>query len=211
MSAYGCYLGQMKTPYPTVVENEFVKLSPVTPDEAKQYFDIGQDASIWRYLARGPLRSEQVALDWIETMTRRAQQTGSVTFSVYDKKSGQLAGSTSLLDVRVEHAGLEIGYTWYGLKFQRSHVNTATKLALLKYGFDDLGAERVQLQTDLRNEVSQKAIARIGGLKEGVLRKHKIYPSGFVRDSVMFSIVKQDWQVVERGLLGMLQASNHRG
>ncbi len=133
-------------------------------------------------------------------MLERGERDGDVSFSVYDKSSGRLAGSSSFLEVRVPHGGLEIGFTWYGVEFQRTHVNTATKLALFQHAFEDLHAHRVQLQTDLRNTRSQAAIARLGAVREGVLRKHKVCRDGYVRDSVMYSVTAEEWPTVRSGL-----------
>ena len=194
----------MQRPTPTEISNEFVTLRPLSVEEADAYVDIGQDPAIWTYLTPEPFARKHDAELWIEAMLQRGARTGDVAFSVYDNASGQLAGSSSFLDVRLEHGGLEIGFTWYGKAFQRTHVNTATKLALLSHAFEHLGAHRVQLQTDSRNEASQRAIARLGATREGVLRRHKVYPNGYVRDSVMFSIVDNDWADVKTRLESFL-------
>ena len=194
----------MQRPTPTEISNEFVTLRPLSVEEADAYVDIGQDPAIWTYLTPEPFVRKRDAEIWIEAMLQRGARTGDVAFSVYDNASGQLAGSSSFLDVRLEHGGLEIGFTWYGRAFQRTHVNTATKLALLSHAFENLGAHRVQLQTDSRNEASQRAIARLGATREGVLRRHKVYPNGYVRDSVMFSIVDNDWADVKTRLESFL-------
>ena len=183
----------MKTPRPTTLRGQKVTLVPLSQDQASEYFAIGQDADVWQFLAPDPFKISTDAEHWIESMLCRQQDSGSVTFSVYDNGSGKLAGSSSFLDVRTAHEGLEIGYTWYGHAFRRTYVNTATKLVLLEHAFDELGAIRVQLQTDARNQRSQKAIERIGAVKEGVLRSHKIYPDGFIRDSVLYSITRKEW------------------
>lgn len=194
----------MKQPLPTVLSNAYVVLQPISMQDASSYLEIGRDEKIWRYLMPEPFVSLADAERWVSSMLARAREDGSVTYSVYDKASGALAGSSSYLDVRVEHGGLEIGFTWYGTAFQRSRVNTATKLVLLDNAFEELGAHRVQLQTDRRNEASQRAIERLGAAKEGVLRKHKVYPNGYVRDSVMYSITSDDWPAVKSRLLGLL-------
>ena len=194
----------MQRPTPTEISNEFVTLRPLSVEEADAFVDTGQDPAIWTYLTPEPFARKRDAELWIEAMLQRGARTGDVAFSVYDNASGQLAGSSSFLDVRLEHGGLEIGFTWYGKAFQRTHVNTATKLALLSHAFENLGAHRVQLQTDSRNEASQRAIARLGATREGVLRRHKVYPNGYVRDSVMFSIVDNDWADVKTRLESFL-------
>lgn len=194
----------METPRAITIANEYVTLKPIACEEAASYLAIGKDPEIWTYLAPEPFQQTADAELWITSMLRRSAEAGGVTFSVYDNSSGKLAGSSSYLDVRVGHRGLEIGFTWYARAFQRTHVNTATKLALFEHAFEALGANRVQLQTDSRNQASQRAIERIGALKEGILRKHKIYPDGFVRDSVMYSVTVDDWPRVKERLHGLL-------
>ena len=197
----------MQIPQAVKLENDHVLLTPLSHDQAEDFFTIGQEPSIWSYLTPEPFSSVVDAEAWITDMSNQAAATGSVSWAVFDKRSGQLAGSTSFLDVRLPHGGVEIGFTWYGVDFQRSHVNTATKLVLFSYAFDRLGANRVQLQTDARNTRSQTAISRLGATKEGVLRKHKVYPNGYVRDSVMFSVTMEDWPDVQRRLRGFLTQS----
>ncbi len=195
----------MDTPRQVTISNEYVTLKPLSPNEAMLYLEIGRDAELWDYLAPTPFRTVADAEQWIASMLHRAEDSDDVTFSVYDNASGKLAGSSSYLDVRVGHRGLEIGFTWYAKAFQRTHVNTATKLALFRHAFEKLGAIRVQLQTDARNHASQRAIERLGAVKEGVLRKHKTYPDGYVRDSVMYSVTVDEWPRIEDRLLRFLQ------
>ena len=196
----------MEAPTPITLSNEWVTLEPLAKEHAASYFVIGQEAAIWDYLSPEPFRIVADAERWIDTMFARRQRSGDVTFSVYDNASQQLAGSTSYLDIRPNDAGLEIGSTWYGKAFRRTHVNTATKLLLLTHAFDELGAVRVQLKTDARNTRSQNAIEWLGAVKEGVLRCHMIYPNGFVRDSVMYSITRHEWPDVRARLGAMLDA-----
>ncbi|MBK5279435.1 MAG: GNAT family N-acetyltransferase, partial [Bacteroidia bacterium] len=100
--------------------------------------------------------------------------------------------------------GLEIGGTWYGSNFQRTIINTECKYLLLGHAFETLGAIRVQLKTDLRNERSQKAIERIGAVREGILRNHMILPDGRHRDSVYYSILDSEWSEVKMRLEGLM-------
>ena len=200
----------MKVPRPVTIGNDYVTLKPLSPTEAEAYFEIGRDAGIWQYLAPEPFRSVEDAARWIDTMGRRSEQAGDLTFSVYDAISGDLAGSSSYLEVRTNHSALEVGFTWYGKAFQRTHVNTATKLALFDHAFESLSANRVQLQTDARNLASQRAIERVGATREGVLRNHKVYPDGYVRDSVIYSVVVDEWPKVKRLLEGLLNSRRSR-
>ena len=194
----------MDIPRAVTISNEYVALKPLRLEEAAPYLKIGSDVEIWDYLAPEPFQTTTDAERWISSMLQRSA-AGDVTFSVYDNASGELAGSSSYLDVRVGHRGLEIGFTWYAKAFQRTYVNTATKLALFEHAFESLGVNRVQLQTDARNQASQRAIERIGAVKEGVLRKHKIYPDGYVRDSVMYSVTLDEWPRVKALLHRLLE------
>ena len=121
-------------------------------------------------------------------------------FVLVDPTSGRLVGSTRFLEIRREHRGLEIGWTWIAPKVQRTGANTAAKRVLLRHAFVDLGALRVQFKTDRRNERSQRAIERIGGVREGVLRNHYVLSDGYVRDSVYYSITAEEWPGVDARL-----------
>src|SRR5690606_19098367 len=103
---------------------------------------------------------------------------------------------------------LEIGYTWYAKSWQRSHVNTACKLLLLRHAFDTLGAQAVGWRTDNFNIASQRAIERLGAHKDGVLRHHALRRDGTVRDTVMYSLLAGEWREVEKHLEYQLQRRN---
>ncbi|MEZ7944266.1 MAG: GNAT family protein, partial [Halioglobus sp.] len=102
--------------------------------------------------------------------------------------------------IRPEHRSLEIGWTWLGQNWQRTAINTETKLLLLSHAFEKLGCIRVEFKTDTRNERSQRALQRIGATKEGVLRNHMIVQDEFVRDSVYFSVISSEWLDVKERL-----------
>jgi len=119
---------------------------------------------------------------------------------VVELPGGELAGSSSYLDLRPAHRGLEIGFTWYAPAHRGTSVNPETKLLLLEHAFGPLGCERVQLKCDARNVHSQRAIAKLGAVREGVLRKHMVMPDGYMRDTVMFSITRGEWPQVRANL-----------
>jgi RimJ/RimL family protein N-acetyltransferase len=114
------------------------------------------------------------------------------------------------MDIRPADRGLEIGGTWYGAAYQRTAVNTECKYLLLKHAFEALGCIRVQLKTDSRNERSQRAIERLGAVKEGVLRNHMLLADGHIRHSVMYSILDSEWPAVKARLEEKLQANSPR-
>jgi RimJ/RimL family protein N-acetyltransferase len=138
--------------------------------------------------------------NWVLDILSRAEKGTDLPFVAVHLASGRVAGATRYLNIMPNDRGLEIGGTWYGPEFQRTVVNTECKYLLLQHAFERLGCIRVQLKTDLRNERSQKAIERIGALKEGVLRNHMILPDGHYRHSVFYSILDTEWPDVKKCL-----------
>lgn len=186
----------MNTPTPVTLKGKHVTVVPLTQNLSRELYAIGQERELWTYVSTSPFEQRTDAEGYIDGLLRMQDSGERVPFAVIDNSTGRLAGSTCYLNIETEHGGIEIGATWYGRDFRRTYVNTETKLLLLTHAFEDLQANRVQLQTDSRNERSQKAIARIGAKKEGVLRANKVYPSGYVRDSVVYSIVRKEWPEV---------------
>jgi len=117
----------------------------------------------------------------------------------------KIVGSTRLFRLDFEHRNGEIGHTFYAERVWRTHVNTATKLLLLTHAFETLEFLRVQFVTDLRNERSQAAIARLGAVHEGVMRNNRIVWDGYIRSSVVFSILAEEWPAIKRGLEAKLE------
>ncbi len=125
---------------------------------------------------------------------------GYLPFAIRENASNQIIGVTAYLDIRPEHRGLEVGFTWVAPSHQGTKVNPDCKYLLFKHAFEAQQALRVQLKTDLRNMQSQRAIEKLGAVREGVLRKHIIRPDGYVRDSVMYSVTCDEWPDVRERL-----------
>ncbi len=121
-------------------------------------------------------------------------------FAVIDRASGNAIGSTRFLDISARDRHVEIGWTWYGRAYWRTPINTESKYLLLKHAFEDLGCIRVALKTDSRNERSQRAIERIGAVREGILRRVVIMHDGYQRSSVYYSILDDEWARVKAEL-----------
>ncbi len=121
-------------------------------------------------------------------------------FAIVATEHGRAVGMTSYLDIRPKDRGLEIGFTWVAKPYQGTAVNPECKYMLFRHAFEEQGAIRVQLKTDLRNLQSQAAIAKLGAVREGVLRKHMIRPDGYQRDSVMYSVTCDEWPAVKQKL-----------
>jgi RimJ/RimL family protein N-acetyltransferase len=192
---------------PMCLEGRWVRLVPLSGDHAGDLFAAGRDAEIWRYMPRKAFTSVEDARAFIGEALETPSQA---PFAIVEKASGKAVGSTRYFDIRCEHRGLEIGWTWIGVAHQRTPVNTECKRLLLGHAFEKLGMLRVQLRTDARNVNSQRAIERIGGVKEGVLRAHMVMPDGFVRDSEMYSITAGEWPGVKRKLAEVEARSRDR-
>jgi len=191
---------------PVVLTGKHVRLEPLSEQHVAGLAVAGQDASIWRWMPYGDVNSQEKMQQWVANILAHKAEGTDQPFVVIHLASGKIAGSTRYMEIRPAHRGLEIGGTWYATEFQRTAVNTEAKYLLLCQAFEVLGCIRVQLKTDLRNERSQKAIERIGAVREGVLRNHMILPDGRTRDSVYFSILDREWPAVKTHLQELLAA-----
>lgn len=189
-----------------VLAGEGVEVRPAVPERDGPALQAAlADAAVWRHV---PGRLESAAA-WEEALTAelaggRIPWVVRLVRPLHGLPAGAVAGTSSYLNASPESAGLEIGRTLYAPALWGTRVNPATKLLLLGLAFDELGAGRVQLQTDVRNVRSQRAIARLGAVYEGTLRRHKRRDDGTVRDSVLFSITAEDWPAVRDGLRARL-------
>jgi len=138
--------------------------------------------------------TRKLLTEYVERSITLRKKHLKYSFAIYDITRGSYAGSTSYLNISQENKRLEIGSTWIGKDFQRTGLNHNCKFLLLEYAFEHLNVERVAFQTDKRNIQSQKAIERIGGQYEGLLRSHTVMSDGFRRDTVCYSILKNEWQ-----------------
>jgi RimJ/RimL family protein N-acetyltransferase len=127
-----------------------------------------------------------------------------VPFVVLDQHTHRIVGTTSFRDFVWDVRRVEIGYTWYAQSAQRSHINTSCKFLLLQYAFETLHANSVALRTDIRNVKSQKAIERLGAQRDGILRQDALRKDGSVRDTVMYSILKEEWLEIKQHLTQLL-------
>jgi RimJ/RimL family protein N-acetyltransferase len=190
---------------PVTLQGKYVRLEPLSEAHVPALAEIGVGQPFWNFMVYGKMESVDDMLRWVKDLLARAEKGTDLPFAVIHLPSGRVAGATRYLNITPEHNGLEVGGTWYGLEFQRTVVNTECKYLLIKHAFEDLGCIRVQLKTDSRNVRSQKAIERIGAVKEGVLRNHMILPDGYIRDSVFYSIIDSEWPQVKTRLEKMLE------
>lgn len=189
---------------PVSLTGRTVRLEPLTEGHVPDLARVSNNETIWRYMLYGNVDSEAKMLAWVQDLLERQRRGTDVPFAVIHLESGRAIGATRYMDIRHKDRGLEIGGTWYGVEYQRTAVNTECKFLLLQHAFDVLGCIRVQLKTDSRNERSQRAIERLGAVREGVLRNHMITPEGVFRHSVYYSILDTEWPKVREGLIQRL-------
>jgi len=183
---------------PVTLRNEFVTLEPLAIRHAA---DIGSaiDDGVFRYMPmRSSVRTPSEIRRYIEFQTSRPN---SIAFAVLDNASGKAVGSTSYMNIRPDHRGLEIGSTWISTASRGTRVNPSMKLLMLEHAFDTLGAIRVELRTDARNAHSRAAIEKLGARFEGLLRAHIIMPDGHLRDTATYSITQTEWPEVRESLI----------
>lgn len=185
---------------PVTLEGRSVRLEPLTLDHAAALYAAAQDRDTFLYFPIDPSGSLDAMRAWTATALAARDAGDAQPFAIISLPSGKAVGSTRYFDISGPSRHLEIGHTWIAAEVRRTRLNTEAKYLLLRHAFEQLGAIRVQLKTDRRNERSQRAIERIGGVCEGILRKHMILESGYIRDTVMYSITDDEWSAVKAAL-----------
>jgi RimJ/RimL family protein N-acetyltransferase len=181
---------------PIRLDGRVVRVEPLTVGHARELWEVAEPLLfpyVWSWnpssleAFRGSIEKALSLPDWC-------------SFAIVLQETGKAIGSTSYLEIRPAHRGLEIGSTWITRSYQGTNVNPENKYLLLRHAFETLGAIRVQLKTDGRNLQSQRAIAKLGAKLEGTMRKHIVMPDGYFRDTVMYSITDDEWPRVKAGL-----------
>lgn len=181
------------------LEGYGVRLEPLAYEHQEGLAVAAADGKLWELWYTSVPEPEQTHAYISEALV--GQDAGHMLpWAVRDLASGTIIGSTRYHDIVAEIDRVEIGFTWYGKSWHRSHVNTGCKLLLLAHAFDVLGCKMVGLRTDNFNFTSQRAIEALGARKDGVLRHHRPRRDGSVRDSVMYSILASEWPDVKRHL-----------
>jgi RimJ/RimL family protein N-acetyltransferase len=189
---------------PTVLEGGGVRLEPLGPQHVDGLKTAAADGKLWELWYTSVPEPDRVPA-YIETALAGQRAGHMLPWAVRNVASGTVIGSTRYHDVHAEIDRVEIGYTWYGKSWQRTHVNTACKLVLFQHAFETLGCQVVGLRTDNFNFASQRAIEALGAKKDGVLRHHFPRRDGTVRDSVMYSVLVREWPDVKRHLVLRLE------
>jgi len=189
----------MLTIHPVTLEGYGMRLEPLSYAHEEGLAVAAADGKLWELWFTMVPEPEQVRAYIVDALA--GQAAGHLLpWAVRELTSGTIVGSTRYHDIVAEIDRVEIGATWYGERWQRTHVNTACKLLLLRHAFDTLGCKVVGLRTDNFNLASQRAIAALGAKRDGVIRHHRARRDGSVRDTVMYGILVHEWPDVQRHL-----------
>lgn len=189
----------MIQPRPVMLEGHGVRLEPLRPEHSGDLERAAGDGKLWDlWYTAVPFPGEFD--QYIATALEGLAAGHMLPWIVRDAVTGKVVGTTRYHDIVANIDRVEIGYTFYGASWQRTHVNSACKLLLLGHAFDDLGCKCVGLRTDFFNTRSQVAIEALGARRDGVLRHHQARKDGTVRDTVMYSILSAEWADVRRNL-----------
>lgn len=186
---------------PVTLDGHGVRIEPLSPGHADGLRAAVSDGELWRIRVTSAPHPDQVA-DYIAGATTQA---GRVPFVITDTTTDHVVGCSSYYDIDLALGRLGIGYTWYAASAQRTHVNTATKLALMTHAFETLEAAVIVWHTDNFNFASQRAIERLGAKLDGVLRHDKIRRDGTVRDTYQYSMLSAEWSEAKAQLEYLLQ------
>ena len=189
----------MIQPQPITLEGYGLRLEPLTTEHTDALALAAADGKLWELWFTSVPEPAQTG-EYIATALAEQKAGHRIPWIVRELASQTIIGCTSYHDIAAAIDRVEIGYTWYGKSWQRSHVNTSCKLLLLRHAFDTLGCKVVGLRTDNFNFTSQRAIEALGAKKDGVLRHHAIRRDGSVRDTVMYSILTSEWRDVRKHL-----------
>jgi RimJ/RimL family protein N-acetyltransferase len=182
------------------LENDYVRLRPVRPEDRAGLHAIAMDQRIWRYFVMSIGTDEEFDKFFDLGLTDQAAGT-RVVYVITDKKTGEIAGSMSFCSIMEKDGRLEIGWSWLGVESQGKGINRWAKFLMMECAFEQLNAERVEFKTDALNIQARHGLANIGGVEEGTLRSFNPMPDGRRRDAVYYSVLAPEWPLVSVLLL----------
>lgn len=178
------------------LRNLKVILRPLQQSDEELLWPIAQDKELWIYGLKD-LSIRENLKQYIQSALADRNAGNCAVWTIIDAASGKVAGCTRLAEISWKDERGQIGWTWIGKEFQGSGLNKAMKYEVLKYGFETLGLNRIELKADERNLQSRKAISKLGATEEGTLRQHLKIHDGFIRNTVFYSILKSDWPTIK--------------
>jgi RimJ/RimL family protein N-acetyltransferase len=185
----------------TTLESSLIKLRPMTMSDLAGFRAAGDFPQVWQHMPVNRCQDNSTATAWLSEAIDEMNQGKQLAFVTINKANNKIVGSTRLFRVNEQDKAIEIGHTFITPQYQRGYVNSHAKFLMLQYAFEVLGMVRVEICTHENNQQSRNAIARIGGIFEGVLRKNRRAPNGNYRNTALFSITDDEWPQVKENLL----------
>lgn len=188
-----------------ILENERVLLRPLVQDDAVYLSAyVKEEPALWKY-ALTPITTEQEFEQYIATAVEARQLKSAYPFIVFDKLQNKYVGSTRFYDIQLDNCSTQFGYTWYSESTWGMGLNEHCKFLLLQFAFETIGFERIEFRADNRNKRSIAAMQKIGCTVEGILRNHLPTSDGTRRDSIVLSMLKNEWPKIKEGFLARIK------
>ncbi|WP_209403097.1 GNAT family N-acetyltransferase [Pseudozobellia sp. WGM2] len=179
------------------LENSFVKLSPLTLENFKELSSIASQEKLVQY-SPSDIESADSLKNYVEIALEQQTNKTSIPFIIYDKTKQSFAGTTRYMNIDWRNKVLHIGSTWIGREFHGSGLNSNIKFLMLNHAFDVMDFEKVEFRIDERNLRSRKAVEKLGGVLEGILRKNVYLLDGFKRNTCCYGILKEEWHLTKQ-------------
>lgn len=186
--------------YETTLTGKIVTLIPLKREHTDALLKASSDGELWNLWYTSVPNNETIEA-YLDKAFNDQETSSALLFAVVDNTTRKTIGATRYCNADNLNRRVEIGYTWYAKSFQRTGVNTECKYLLLSHAFETLNAIAVEFRTHWHNHASRAAIARLGAKQDGVLRNHQKNAEGIYRDTVVFSIIDQEWPTVKKSLV----------
>ena len=181
------------------LETQKVLLRPIAETDMEAFHQLAQDEDMWQYFSLN-LADEKQLKTWMNMAFHEIQMNTRRAFTIIEKSSGTIAGSMSMGNISLHDLRLEIGWSWLGKAFRSTGMNRHSKYAMMKYGFEEMHFERIEFKTDVLNQRARKGLENIGGKEEGILRSHMTMWNNRRRDSVYYSVLKNEWPQIKASI-----------
>lgn len=191
-----------------ILETDKVKLRPLEQKDISPFSELVKETSIWKYFTYELNETGQLE-KWVGIAINEREKGIRIPFTIIEKSTKTITGSSSYGSISYYDKRIEIGWSWLGTQFQGTGINFHAKFCLLNYAFEILQFERVEIKTDNLNERAKQGLRKIGAIDEGVLRSHMQMPKGRRRDSVYFSIIKDEWPAVRKSIFKDIQTFSY--
>ncbi|KJD34531.1 GCN5 family acetyltransferase [Tamlana nanhaiensis] len=182
------------------LENERIRLSPINLENYKQLLEIAQEDKLVQF-SPSKIDTPEDLQSYVQNALDSFQQKTAIPFIIFDKKENAYAGCTRFGHINWHNKVLHIGWTWIGKRFQGTGLNKNMKFLMLEYAFETLQFDKVEFRVDERNITSRKAVEKIGGTLEGILRKDTLMLDGFKRSTCCYGILKEEWPSLKQQIL----------